>query len=140
MIRYLLDTSALLAHYRQESGWDAVQAIFEDEEAEVIIASISLAEFGRRLRDLGAPQPLILETLTSYQLLCAEVAPVDTMMALAACTIGCHTSRRLPLVDALIAAVAQVRDAVLVHRDEHMRAIPIGLLRQHDLDLPGDPG
>jgi predicted nucleic acid-binding protein len=110
-----------------------VQAIFETDEVEVIIACISLTEFGRRLSDLGAPEEVIQETLASYRLLCTEVAPVDTATAMAAFVIGCHTPRRLPLVDALIAAVAQVRDAVLVHRDEHMRAIPSALLKQSDL-------
>jgi len=49
-MRHLLDTSALLAHHRQERGWEMVQAAFEDDEAEIIMASISLPEFGRRLR------------------------------------------------------------------------------------------
>lgn len=137
-MRYLLDTSALLAHYRQEHGWEPVQAVFEADEAEVIIACVSLTEFGRRLRDLGAPETVAQETLTSYQFLCDEVAPVDTAAALAALAIGCRTPRRLPLVDALIAAVAQARDAILVHRDEHMRAIPLDLLQQTDLDAPAD--
>ena len=132
-MRYLLDTSALLAHHRQESGWEAVQAIFEADETEVIIACISLTEFGRRLSDLGAPEEIVQETLANYRLLCAEGAPVDVATAMAAFVIGCRTPRRLPLVDALIAAVAQVRDAVLVHRDEHMRAIPSDLLKQSDL-------
>ena len=138
-MRYLLDTSALLAHYRQESGWEMVQALFEADETEIIMACISLPEFGRRLRDLGGPDSVVQETLASYQLLCTEVAPVDTVMALAAFAIGCRTPRRLPLVDALIAAVAQMRDAVLVHRDEHMLAIPPDLLRQNDLGSPADP-
>jgi predicted nucleic acid-binding protein len=138
-MRYLLDTSALLAHHRQELGWERVQAVFEDDEAEIIMASVSLTEFGRRLRDLGASETVAQETLTNYQLLCAEVAPVDATAALAAFTIGCRTPRRLPLVDALIAAVAQVRDAVLMHRDEHMRAIPPDQLRQNDLSAPADP-
>jgi len=132
-MRYLFDTSALLAHHRQESGWEAVQAIFEADEAEVIIARISLTEFGRRLSDLGAPEEVVQETPANYRLLCTEVAPVDAATAMAAFVIGCHTPRRLPLVDALIATVAQVRDAVLVHRDEHMRAIPSALLKQSDL-------
>jgi len=67
------------------------------------------------------------------------VAPVDAAVAFAASVIGWRTPRRLPLVDALIAAVAQVRDAMLVHRDEHMRAIPPELLRQHDLGDSVDP-
>ena len=60
-------------------------------------------------------------------------------MALAAFAMGCRTPRRLPLVDALMAAVAQARNALLVHRDEHMRAIPPELLRQNDLGVPADP-
>ena len=52
-MRYLLDTSALLAHYRQEDGWQEVQALFETDEADLIAASVSLTEFGRRLRELG---------------------------------------------------------------------------------------
>lgn len=138
-MRYLLDTSALLAHHRQESGWETVQAIFETDEVEIIIASVSLTEFGRRLRDLGAPEVVVGQTLASYQLLCTEVAPVDTAVALAAFAIGCRTPHRLPLVDALIAAVAQARNALLVHRDEHMRAIPPELLHQNDLGAPTDP-
>ncbi len=34
-MRYLLDTSALLAHYRQENGGEMVQAMFEADEAEI---------------------------------------------------------------------------------------------------------
>ena len=133
-MRYLLDTSALLAHHRQESGWEAVQALYEADEAEIIMACISLTEFGRRLRDLGAPETVVQETLANYQLLCTEVAPVDAATALAAFVIGCRTPRRLPLVDALIAAVAQAKGAVLVHRDAHMRAIPPELLQLNDLE------
>ena len=132
-IRYLLDTSALLAHHRQEPGWETVQAIFEAEESEIIMACVSLTEFGRRLQDLGAPEAVVREALANYQLLCSEVAAVDTNTALSALAVTYHTPRRLPLVDALIAAVAQVRGAVLVHRDEHMRAIPPELLQQRDL-------
>ena len=43
-MRYLLDTSALLAHYRQEAGGDEVQALFEADEAELMIASLTLTE------------------------------------------------------------------------------------------------
>jgi predicted nucleic acid-binding protein len=138
-MRYLLDTSALLAHHRQERGWEMVQAMFEDDEVEIIVASVSLPEFGRRLRDLGASETVTQETLTSYQLLCTAVAPVDAAVAFAALVIGWRTPHRLPLVAALIAAVAQVRDAMLVHRDEHMRAIPPELLRQNDLGDSVDP-
>ena len=132
-MRYVLDTSALLAHYRQEAGWQEVQTLFETDEAELIAASVSLTEFGRRVRELGATETEVEGILSSYQLLFTEVAPVDTAIAKAAFVLGCRTPRRLPLVDALIASVAQVRSAVLVHRDEHMRLIPLELVRQQDL-------
>ncbi len=132
-MRYLLDTSALLAHHRKETGWEAVQAFFEADEAELILASLSLAEFGRRLRELGAHETEIEETLSSYQLLFSEIVAIDASMARAAFLIGCRTPRRLPLADALIAAAAQAKDAILVHRDEHMRPIPAELMRQQDL-------
>lgn len=132
-MRYVLDTSALLAHHRQEAGWPAVQALFEADEAELILASVSLAEFGRRLRELGAIEEETEAVLASYQLLFGEVAPIDAATARAAFVLGCRTPHRLPLVAALIAAVAQIRGATLVHRDEHMRAIPAELVRQQDL-------
>lgn len=132
-MRYVLDTSALLAHHRQEAGWPAVQALFEADEAELILASVSLAEFGRRLRELGATETEAETVLASYQLLFGDVAPIDAATARAAFVLGCRTPRRLPLVDALIAAVAQIRGATLIHRDEHMRAIPTELVRQQDL-------
>lgn len=133
--RYVLDTSALLVHYRQETGWQPVQALFEAAGTELIVASVSLTEFGRRLRELGAAEDEVEDVLASYQLLFGEVAAVDAAVARAAFVLGCRTPRRLPLVDALIAAVAQGRDATLVHRDEHMRAIPAELIRQQDLGV-----
>lgn len=69
MMRYVLDTSALLAHYRQEVGWKTVQTLFESGETEVFLATVSLTEFGRRLRDLGASEADITEVLSTYQLL-----------------------------------------------------------------------
>ena len=110
-----------------------MQALFEADEAELILVSVSLAEFGRRLRELGATEDEVEIILTSYQLLFTEIVAVDAAAARAAFVLGCRTPRRLPLIDALIAAAAQTRGAILVHRDEHMRAIPTQLLRQQDL-------
>ncbi len=132
-MRYLLDTSALLAHYRQEAGWQTVQRLFETADAELLLAAVSLAEFGRRLRELGATEAEVEATLAAYELLFSEIVPIEHAVAKAAFVLGCRTPKRLPLVDALIAAAAQARNAVLVHRDEHMRAIPTTLITQQDL-------
>ncbi len=128
MTRYLLDTSALLAHFRHETGWEDVQRIFEDPEAVVFLAGVSLAEFARRLNELGAPDEEIDQTVGDYELLFAAIAPIAARTAKAAYEIGQSTPARLPLIDALIAAVAQELDAILVHRDRHMAAIPEAVL------------
>jgi len=132
-VRYLLDTSALIAHHRRESGWPQVQAIFEDASAEVLVASVSLTEFGRRLHALGLPDAAVRQCLGEYRMLFSALVSVDERVALAALDIGFTTPRRLPLVDGLIAAAAATSGAVLVHRDEHLAAIPTTRVSQHHL-------
>jgi predicted nucleic acid-binding protein len=130
---YLLDTSALIAHHRHEAGWEEVQALFADDDAGISIASVTLTEFGRRLRDFGADEAETAAILGDYQLLMTRVLAMDTAVALRALEIGLRTPARLPLIDALIAAAAQASDSVLVHRDPHMAAIPAKLVKQMQL-------
>ena len=128
--RFLLDTSALLVHFRQELGWERVQALFEQEGTEILAASVSLTEFARRLRELGATPAGALQTVQDYGALLDDIVTVDEKVALEAFNLGCETVPRLPLVDALIAATARERDACLVHRDGHMAGIPGHLVTQ----------
>ena len=51
----------------------------------------------------------------------------------AAWQLSRSSGRRLPLVDSLIAGAARAAEAVLVHRDPHMAAIPSSLLTQTQL-------
>jgi|SRR3954454_11915953 predicted nucleic acid-binding protein len=136
--RFLFDTSALIAHNRQEPGWARVQAIFEEGESEILIASVSLTEFARRLRELGATEAEARRTVEDYLELFDEVVPVDEGVAFIAFDIGCAVEKRLPLTDALIAAAAQRRGAHLVHRDQHMAPIPSDLVAQVDLSKESD--
>jgi PIN domain nuclease of toxin-antitoxin system len=64
-MRHLFDTSALLAHFRNEPGGAAVQALFEREEIVPLVSSITIAEFAPRMRDLGADEPSIKEVSNS---------------------------------------------------------------------------
>jgi predicted nucleic acid-binding protein len=130
----LLDTSALLAHYRGEKGAERVQALFAEEDEEILIASVSIPELARRLRDLGVEDTRIRHVIGEYQELAHSVVAVDATVAETSDSILRATPSRLPLVDALIAAAARVTGARLVHRDSHMRAIPAALLEQLDLD------
>lgn len=138
-MRFLLDTSALIAHNRQEPGWSHVQALFEEIGSEVLAASVSITEFARRLRELGASEEEARRTVEEYLGLLDEVVPIDGRVAFAASDIGCAVVERLPLADALIAAAARERGARLVHRDRHMRRIPASLLEQIDLSTQPDP-
>jgi PIN domain nuclease of toxin-antitoxin system len=76
-LRFLLDTSALLAHSRQEQGWARVQALFEEGESEILAASVSLTEFARRLHELGATDDEARRTVEDYLELLDEVVPIS---------------------------------------------------------------
>jgi len=132
-MRYLLDTSALLAHYRQEPGWKTVQALLEDATAEITLASPSITEFSRRMHDLGAEDSAIQHILDEYRLLFDDVIAIDGSTATAAYRLSRQVVSRVPLIDLLIAAAAQMDSAVLVHRDKHMAAIPTEVLMQQAL-------
>jgi len=132
-MRYLLDTSALLAHVRGEVGAEEVQKLFEDDDAVILLCSISIAELARRFRSLGASEEEARDRVNGYLQAVDEVVVIDEMVAWDSERIGCAATNRLPLVDALIAATARSRKAVLVHRDSHMRSIPVEELPQVDL-------
>ncbi len=139
MSRYLLDTSALLAHFRQEAGWQEVLALLEANDTEVYAASVSITEFGRRVLDLGASADVVASVIEGYELLLTGIVAIDADTARAALGIGRRTPQRLPLADALIAAVAQTCDGILVHRDPHLRSIPSGDVRQLELAATAEP-
>ena len=132
-MRHLLDTSAILTHVREENGWEHVASLLSRDDTEVIVASVSLTELARRIRDLGVPEDKVHATIESYRSLLDGVIAIDATVATAAVEMAFRTPRRLPLTDAIIAAAAQQSAAVLVHRDEHMRAIPHDLVQQLDL-------
>lgn len=136
---YLLDTSALLAHYRNESGAEQVQELFDLEGGKLLLASVSLPEFARRLKELGASQDEARRVVRQYRETVDEVVSVDVEIAEASFDLICQLSSRLPLVDALIAGAACTRHACLVHRDAHLRAIPVELVKQLDLATPPTP-
>lgn len=132
-MNYLLDTSALLAHYREETGADRVQELFHAPENSILLASISITEFSRRMAELGAPDQDIDAAVFGYDRLFDEVVPIDKGIAKAAFQLGQSASSRLPLADALIAASAASRQAVLVHRDSHFQLLPSDFLVQEKL-------
>lgn len=136
----LLDTSALLAHFRGEAGAELVQRLFDDDEAELVLASVTLPELARRLADLGFSEAEVERVVGQYREAVSEVVAIDSAVAWQSYDLIRRIPQRLPLVDALIAAAARSRQARLVHRDRHFRAIPLSALAQLDLEDPGGKG
>jgi predicted nucleic acid-binding protein len=108
-------------------------------DSEILAASLSLTEFARRLRELGATVAEARRMVEDYWELLDEVVPVDQRVALTAFDIGCEMAERLPLADALIAAAARERGACLVHRDRHMAPIPPSVVDQINLAHQPEP-
>ncbi len=123
MAEYLLDTTALLAHFFDELGSDEVQRIVTNPEAEIFISTVSIAEFARRLLTLGFDTGSAREQALAYAGLAAELIQPDTAIAVRAFELGSTASSRVPLIDTLIAASAMLTEAVLVHRDVHFEAL-----------------
>ncbi len=127
---YVLDTSALLAHYREEPGHDLVERLLEENPDEVYVSSITWLEFHLRLKELIPNQKAREEVLAIYDELLADALPVTREAARAAFDLRQQLPRRIPNADALIAATAKLQGAILVHRDPHLAAIPETLVKQ----------
>lgn len=128
MSAYLLDTSAIVAHYRKEVGHTRVQALFDDDDAVLWLAAPSLLELDACLRDIGVEASLRRKAVDAYVGDLVHVVSVDERVARRAREIRDAAAGRLPAMDALIAACAAVRGAVLVHRDSHFDVIAQGIV------------
>lgn len=131
----LLDTSAVLALYFQEPGGVRVAAILGDSAVRASISALSVGEFWGRLRARGSAGEFS-NAWAGLQDLIDDVIPVSSDIVLASCALREATPARLPYIDALIAATAAARNAILIHRDAHFSAIPAGILKQEMLTEP----
>lgn len=134
MSAFVLDTSAMLAHYRREAGCCRVQDILEEDTATVSIVAVSIVEMARKLLDLGADVDKARSVALAYASLATSVIPVDTALSVRAFELGNASVSRIPLIDALIASGASLLNATLVHRDGHFTDIPLEFLDQEHLD------
>ncbi len=125
---YMFDTSALLAQYQKEPGYEIVERLME--ERPVFISAITWLEFHVSLKTLILDAEARAETLALYSELLDEALPVTRQVAHIAFDLREQLSQRLPNGDALIAATARKKGATLVHRDPHLSAIPEQLVKQ----------
>lgn len=117
---HLLDTSAVLAHFLDEPGSDAVSRILAGGKKKALLCAPSWAELERRLAELVPDAEDAERVWTLYtQELCGFL-PLDADSVRAAIDLRRSAEGRLPLIDALIAGCASANDMELVHRDSHM--------------------
>ncbi|MDR1191384.1 MAG: PIN domain-containing protein [Verrucomicrobiales bacterium] len=129
---YLFDTSAWLAHFLRESNGRQMQELMDDDATQILLASVSVTEFSRRISSLR-PDGVAQGIVDNYLALFPTIVPIDGNIAREAFALSEQCPRRLPLVGSLIAAAAKTHGAVLVHRDAHMANIPARLLKQLSL-------
>jgi predicted nucleic acid-binding protein len=137
-VSHVLDTSALLAHYFNEPGAELLDALWADESNRLVISAVTVAELRGRLHQEITDNVEATNAADAYLNELTTCLPVDRATAELAWQLRQATTRRLPLVDSLIAATARAVGAVLVHKDPHMSQIPSALVRQ--LPLPDSAG
>lgn len=121
--RYVLDTSAILAFLGGEPGADRVERLLRGARAgrhKVFVCSITLMElFYTAVRTKGEDAAVRLVALVKAWPL--EWVDPDEKMLLQAGRL--KASHRLSVADALVAAVARVREATLVHKDPELETL-----------------
>jgi predicted nucleic acid-binding protein len=130
-LKYVLDTSALVAYALDQRGADEVEAFIRDSANQLFISALSLFDLAGVLKKEGGSAHVVVHWQTYRQL--ADIIPVDATLAEAAWELREKIGTRLPMADAVIAATAQSLGATLVHRDQHLAAIPVALIPQFRL-------
>jgi len=138
MRTYLLDTSAILAHFFSEKGSAGVQALLDDPAAVILVAAPVLLELDSSLTRRGSGEASRYNVLNEYGTRLTETVSVDKAVVLSAVALRKSVPERLPAMDALIAGCALVHGAVLVHRDHHYDSIPREVLGTWNILRPGE--
>lgn len=132
--RYLIDTSALLAHLLQESGCEVVEHLLETSGDKLAICILTWVEFEIFLNRSAYTAKEKARILSIYRTALGSPLPVDEKVGREAFAIRQAIATRIPLTDLLIAACAKANGFDLVYRDKHLADIPENLLGQ--LRLP----
>jgi predicted nucleic acid-binding protein len=138
VITHLLDSSAILAHYLDEPGGREVNDLLGQSEA-IALSVVSFPEIKIRLLELVSDASEAERVFKLYSEDLTTPIEVSKEVAEAATRLRELVRPRLPTIHALIAACAKVHNAVLVHRDPHMSAIPTDEVRQLILPLKTVP-
>jgi len=113
----ILDTSAILTYIEDEDGSDYVENLLIEAEkgiVDIYVSFISLTEvFYITLREKD--EPLALERIKLMQSLAVKIQESDEMVNIKAGKLKARNS--ISLADAYIAALCQIHNGILVHKD-----------------------
>lgn len=132
--RYLLDTSAVLALTDEEPGWDRVEELLDralEGEIEVSLCAVTLMElYYVTLREQGEdPAARLIALVKAWPI--SWIFPDERMLLAAGRLKAFH---RLSFADAVVAAAAARRGAILVHKDPELAGLD-GELAQRALPM-----
>ena len=120
---YVLDTSAIFAFTDQEDGAEEVERLLDEAKAQkcsLEVCSISLMEiYYVALRERGDDEAVRLVALLKAWPM-TWVYPDEKELLQAG---RLKASHRLSVADALVAAVAKLHQATLVHKDPELAAL-----------------
>jgi predicted nucleic acid-binding protein len=118
---FLLDTSAILTLIEDEPGADRVEALLREHGEDVLLPFVVLLEATYiTLREVGEAVAERRYALMR-QLPCTEIWSVDEPTLLTAARF--KVQGRISFADALIAAFAARKGAILVHKDPEYEAL-----------------
>jgi predicted nucleic acid-binding protein len=128
--RFLLDTSAVLALTDEEPGWDLVEGLLDRAHAgeiEVALCAVTLMElYYVSLREQGEDSAGRLVALVKAWPI-SWIFPDERMLLAAGRLKAFH---RLSFADAVVAAAAARRGAVLIHRDPELAGLGNAVAQQ----------
>lgn len=120
---YVLDTSALLTLIEDEAGADQVQELLEKAKRGEVILLVSFMSF-MEVYYISLQERGQAEAQERVKLLAAlPVLRVESSESLGARAGAFKAAHRLSVADAWIAALAQERDATLVHKDPEFEQV-----------------
>jgi len=120
---YVLDTSALIAYIESEKGADKVEELLlagKKNRCRLFVSFISLMEiyyiaWQERGEDAAKEVVMLVKSLS--------IEVVDSHDRLTLCAGRIKANHRLSLADALVAATAMEKDAILVHKDPEFEQV-----------------
>lgn len=119
---YLLDTSALAAHFLGEPGGDFVADCLRKRQ--VAVCTLTIVEFHFLLKHHGMKPAEWRRVWALCRELVVSVHAIDETVANQAVEIRTCGAARIPLADACIAACAARHGLTLIHADGHFAALP----------------